>query len=87
LTVLLAGCATGAANQSPVAAARQKLARQDGSLFRVFLKNRRSARLVTFWGMTGADSWRTNGSPLRFDANRQPKPACDAIIRTANRAK
>ena len=73
--------AAGAADQSPAEAAQQRLAQQYGNLFRVFLKHRKSIKLVTFWGVTDADSWRRNGNPLLFDGNWQPKPAFDAVIK------
>ena len=75
--------ATGTTNQSPVEAAQQRLTQQYSNLFGVFLKHRNSIKLVTFWGVTDADSWRRNGSPLLFDGNWQPKPAFDAVIKTA----
>jgi len=73
----------GTTNQSPVEAAQQRLTQQYSNLFGVFLKHRNSIKLVTFWGVTDADSWRRNGSPLLFDGNWQPKPAFDAVIKTA----
>jgi endo-1,4-beta-xylanase len=75
--------ATGTTNQSPVEAAQQRLTQQYSNLFGVFLKHRDSIKLVTFWGVTDADSWRRTGSPLLFDGNWQPKPAFDAVIKTA----
>jgi GH35 family endo-1,4-beta-xylanase len=49
-----------------------------------FRKHRDSIKLVTFWGVTDADSWRRNGRPLLFDGNWQPKPAFDAVIQAAS---
>ena len=66
-----------------VDAANQKLADQYSSLFRVFLKHRQSIKLVTFWGVTDADSWRRNGHPLLFDMQGNPKPAFDAVLNVA----
>jgi endo-1,4-beta-xylanase len=77
--------ATGTTNQSPVEAAQQRLTQQYSNLFGVFLKHRNSIKLVTFWGVTDADSWRRNGSPLLFDGNWQPKPAFDAVIKAAGK--
>ena len=64
-------------------AAQAQLARQYGDLFKVFLKHRDTVKLVTFWGVTDADSWRSNGQPLLFDRAGQPKPAFGAVIKTA----
>ena len=67
----------------PVASAQEKLAQQYGDLFKIFLKHRDTVKLVTFWGVTDADSWRSNGHPLLFDGNWQPKLAFRAVIETA----
>jgi endo-1,4-beta-xylanase len=64
--------------------AQQKLAERYRELFKVFLKHRDEISLVTFWGVTDADSWRRRGNPLLFDGNWKPKPAFDAVIQTAN---
>jgi endo-1,4-beta-xylanase len=40
-------------------------------------------KVVTFWDVNDGVSWRANGKPLLFDANDQPKPAFDAVIRAA----
>ena len=47
--------------------------------------NRRNIKLVTFWGVTDADSWRRSGDPLMFDGNWQPKPAFNAVIAEAKK--
>jgi endo-1,4-beta-xylanase len=62
--------------------ANRRLADQYAGLFRVFLKHR-SVKVVTFWGVNDAVSWRAGGRPLLFDGNDQPKPAFDAVIRAA----
>jgi endo-1,4-beta-xylanase len=54
-------------------------------LFGVFLKHRDVVNLVTFWGVTDADSWRARGYPLLFDGNGQPKPAFEAVIKAAGK--
>jgi len=65
--------------------ADKKLAEAYAGIFRAFLKHRDSVKLVTFWGVNDANSWRANGKPLLFDGNNQPKPALDAVIAEAKR--
>lgn len=69
---------------------QQALAQRYAELFAVFLKHRDLISRVTFWGVTDGDSWRNDwpvkgrtSYPLLFDRNGQPKPAFDAVIRTA----
>jgi endo-1,4-beta-xylanase len=70
---------------------QQALAKRYADLFAVFVKHRDVIDRVTFWGVTDADSW-LNGWPVRgrtsypllFDGNGQPKPAFDAVLRTAH---
>jgi endo-1,4-beta-xylanase len=64
-------------------ALQQQLAKRYSDLFGVFVKYKKSIKLVTFWGVTDADSWRTRGNPLLFDRKGQPKPAFDAVIKAA----
>ena len=64
-------------------ALQQQLARRYSDLFRVFVKHKKDIRLVTFWGVTDADSWRRNGNPLLFDRTGRPKSAFDAVIKVA----
>ena len=69
---------------------QQRLADRYAALFRVFLDHADSISRVTFWGVTDGDSWkngfpipgRTN-HPLLFDRDGQPKPAYEAVVRTA----
>lgn len=70
-----------------VEAADQRLATQYANLFRAFLKHRQSVKMVTFWGVNDAVSWRANGRPLLFNGNNQPKPAFDAVIAEAKRPR
>ena len=63
--------------------ANQKQADAYAGLFRAFLKHQNSVKVVTFWGVNDGVSWRAQGRPLLFDANNQPKPAFDAVIKVA----
>jgi endo-1,4-beta-xylanase len=72
-------------------AVQQALAKRYAGLFTVFLKQRGVLNRVTFWGVTDGDSWLNNwpvkgrtNYPLLFDRSGQPKPAFDAVIRTAS---
>jgi endo-1,4-beta-xylanase len=69
---------------------QQALAKRYADLFGVFVRHRDVIGRVTFWGVTDGDSWlngwpvkRRTSYPLLFDRNGQPKPAFDAVIRTA----
>jgi endo-1,4-beta-xylanase len=69
---------------------QQKLAQRYADLFTVFVAHRNDLERVTFWGVTDANSWLNNwpvpgrsSYPLLFDRNCQPKPAFDAVIKTA----
>lgn len=69
---------------------QQELAKRYADLFRVFVKHHNDITLVTFWGVTDADSWlnmrgRIN-HPLLFDRAGKPKPAFDAVIQVARPA-
>ena len=77
---------TQAGGGGVVVDANQKLAEQYASLFHVFLKHRRDIRLVTFWGVTDRESWRSYGTPLLFDRERRPKPAFGSVIAEAKSA-
>ena len=70
-----------------VSDADRKLADAYAGIFRAFHKHRDCVKLVTFWGVNDAVSWRANGKPLLFDGNNQPKPAFDAVIAEATRAE
>ena len=66
-----------------VSDADKKLADAYAGIFRAFVKHHDSVKVVTFWGVNDANSWRAQGKPLLFDGNSQPKPAFDAVIRAA----
>ena len=66
-----------------VSGADQRLARQYASLFKVFLKHKKSVKVVTFWGVNDAVSWRAGGRPLLFDGDDRPKPAFEAVLKAA----
>jgi endo-1,4-beta-xylanase len=63
--------------------ADRRLADAYAGLFRAFVKHDKYVKIVTFWGVNDALSWRSRGRPLLFDGNDQPKPAFDAVIRAA----
>jgi endo-1,4-beta-xylanase len=63
----------------------KKLAEAYAGIFRAFLKHRASVKMVTFWGVNDAVSWRAQGKPLLFDGNDQPKPAFHAVIAEAKK--
>ena len=69
-----------------VSDADKKLADAYAGIFRAFVKHRDSVKMVTFWGVNDANSWRANGKPLLFDGNSQPKPAFDTVIAEARKA-
>lgn len=66
---------------------QQALAKRYADLFGVFLKHRDAVERVTFWGVTDADSWLNTwgrkNHPLLFDRDGRPKPAFQAVIKTA----
>jgi endo-1,4-beta-xylanase len=64
--------------------ADKRLADAYAGLFRAFLKHDKSVKVITFWGVNDGVSWRAQGRPLLFDANDQPKPAFDAVIRAVD---
>ena len=66
-----------------VDAADQRLSDQYGNLFRVFLKHRKNIKLVTFWGVTDRDSWRSSGNPLLFDREGKSKKCFETVIQMA----
>jgi endo-1,4-beta-xylanase len=69
-----------------VSDADKKMAEAYAGIFRAFLKHRDSLKIVTFWGVNDAVSWRARGRPLLFDGNNQPKPAFHAVLAEAKKA-
>lgn len=69
--------------QDTDAAAGQQLALAYQEVFRAFMKHRNAVKMVTFWGVNDAVSWRRNENPLLFDGDCKPKPARDAVLRVA----
>ena len=63
--------------------ASQRQAGAYAGIFRAFLKHRDSVKMVTFWGVNDAVSWRARAEPLLFDGNNQPKAAFDAVVHSA----
>jgi endo-1,4-beta-xylanase len=69
---------------------QQALAKRYADLFALFLNHADRIDRVTFWDVTDGDSWlnywpvkpRTN-YPLLFDREGKPKPAFDAVMKTA----
>ncbi len=69
-----------------VSDADQKLANAYAGIFRAFVKHRDKVKMVTFWGVNDAVSWRANGKPLVFDGDNRPKPAFEAVLKEAQKA-
>lgn len=70
---------------------QEKLAKRYADIFALFLKYEDVIERVTFWGVTDGDSWLNNwpvrgrtNHPLIFDRAGQPKPAFEAVVRTAS---
>ena len=69
-----------------VSDADQKLADAYAGIFRAFVKHRDKVKMVTFWGVNDAVSWRAGGKPLVFDGDNRPKPAFEAVLQEAQKA-
>jgi endo-1,4-beta-xylanase len=69
-----------------VAEADQRQADAYAGVFRAFLKHRDAVKVVTFWGVNDAVSWRRQGRPLLFDGENQAKAAFHAVIAEARKA-
>lgn len=70
-----------------VADADQRQASAYSGIFRAFMKHGDAVKIVTFWGVNDAVSWRRQGRPLLFDGDNKPKPAFEAVINTAAEKK
>jgi endo-1,4-beta-xylanase len=71
-------------------AVQQSLAKRYAELFAVYWKHRDVINRVTLWGLTDGESWLNNwpvrgrtSYPLLFDRDGKPKPAFDAVLKTA----
>ncbi len=69
----------------------RKLADRYAELFSLFHKHRDLFSRVTFWGVHDGQSWRNKWPirgrtdyPLLFDRQCRPKPAFDAVVKTAS---
>jgi endo-1,4-beta-xylanase len=71
-------------------AVQREQAKRYGDLFLLFRKHRDKFSRVTFWGVHDGQSWRSylpitgrTEYPMLFDRRCLPKPAFDAVIKTA----
>jgi endo-1,4-beta-xylanase len=69
---------------------QKKLADRYAELFSILMKHKDKISRVTLWGVYDKTSWLNHwpvrgrtSYPLLFDRNYQPKPAFDAVIKTA----
>ncbi len=69
---------------------QQALAKRYADLFAIFWKHRDVVTRVTLWGVTDRESWLNNwpvrgrtSYPLLFDREGKPKPAFEAVLKTA----
>ncbi|GAB3820835.1 endo-1,4-beta-xylanase [Pontibacter rugosus] len=73
---------------------QQQLTQRYTDLFNLFQKHSDKIDRVTFWGVTDNDSWLNNwpiqgrtSYPMLFDRQYQPKPAYNAVLEAAAKAK
>jgi len=71
---------------------QQALAKRYADLFAVYWKHRDVINRITLWGVTDGDSWLNDwpvrgrsSYPLLFDRDGKPKPALDAVLKTATK--
>lgn len=71
---------------------QEKLAKRYAEFFSMFHKYADNISRVTFWGVQDGTSWRNNWPvkgrtdyPLLFDRNCKPKPAFEAVVKTAQK--
>jgi endo-1,4-beta-xylanase len=71
---------------------QQALNRRYADLFTLFRKHRDKIDRITFWGVTDTNSWLNNwpirgrtSYPLLFDRKYQPKPAFQAVLKSAKK--
>ena len=69
-----------------VSDADKRLTEGYAGIFRAFIKHKEHVKLVTFWGLNDAVSWRREVQPLLFNGQNQPKAAYDAVIAEAKKA-
>jgi endo-1,4-beta-xylanase len=65
---------------------QKKLADRYAEIFSEYVKHADQISRVTFWGVYDKTSWLNMGRtnyPLLFDRNYQPKPAFNAVVKTA----
>ncbi|HVO75489.1 MAG TPA: endo-1,4-beta-xylanase [Ignavibacteriaceae bacterium] len=74
--------------------AQINLANRYADLFKMFLKHKEKFSRVTFWAVHDEQSWRNyipikgrTDHPMLFDRNCRPKPALDAVIKSAQEWK
>ncbi len=74
--------ANAAATQGGLMAdADPRLTQAYAEVFRALLKHGDAVKMITFWGVNDAVSWRRAGAPLLFDGDNRPKPAFAAVLR------
>ncbi|MBL9135498.1 MAG: endo-1,4-beta-xylanase [Verrucomicrobiales bacterium] len=71
---------TAATQSGLVDDADRRQAEAYAGIFRAFVKHAPHVKMVTFWGVNDAVSWRARGKPLLFDGENRPKPAFQAVI-------
>ena len=68
---------------------QRELAERYAEIFRLFVKHQDAIDRVTFWGVHDGQSWlnffpvQRTSYPLLFDRELKPKPAFEAVVRTA----